>query len=539
MNLHRIPDDERDKFITLTKEIVTAFKNNEILHKKDLEQKKRELTRWLKLSRFPSNSNILQFLDPVDRESLTPEQMFILSKKPSRTISGISVVAVMTAPAPCPGHCSYCPRGENAPQSYTGKEPAAMRGIQNEFDPYRQVKERIRQLKSIGHAANKIHLVIQGGTFLSTPESEQVAFMKGCLDAINDHLSKNFKEAVSLSEKAINASNVGITFETRPDYCEEYHVKRMLELGGTWVEIGVQTLNDDILKKIKRGHDVEYTKRAFRIARDAGLKITAHMMPNLYSSPEEDIAMFKTLFNDDDLKPDALKIYPCLVLENTRLYTEWKEGTYKPYDEKTVVEVLAKVKNELPPYVRIQRIQRDIPRYLIQYGVEHGNLREIVHRYMDKHGLKCRCIRCREVGLRMRKENMDPGLPELVTMKYRAADSVEYFLSYENRDLDVLFAFLRLRIPGPASIIPDADNSAIIRELHVYGKELAVGKSPDTDFSWQHKGLGAGLIKVAEEISLSSEDRKRLLVTSGLGTRNYYRKHDFSLEEPYMVKTLK
>ncbi|MFW9996279.1 MAG: tRNA uridine(34) 5-carboxymethylaminomethyl modification radical SAM/GNAT enzyme Elp3 [Candidatus Odinarchaeota archaeon] len=537
MNFLRIPDEDQDKFIILAKEIATAFRNGEILHKRDLELKKREITRWLKLSKYPSNSNILQFLDPIDREQLTPEHMDILRKKPSRTISGISVVAVMTAPAPCPGQCWYCPRGENAPQSYTGKEPAAMRGIQNEYDPYKQVKDRIRQLKSIGHAANKIHLVIQGGTFLALPVTDQESFIKGCLDAINGQNANNLKEAIKLADNAVGVNNVGITFETRPDYCKENHVRRMLDLGGTWVEIGVQTLDEDILRHVHRGHDINAVKHAFKVSRDAGLKITAHMMPNLFSTPEKDVSMFDTLYNDPDLKPDALKIYPCLVLEGTQLNEELKAGNYQPYDENTVINVLARIKSFTPPHVRIQRIQRDIPQYLILHGVKHGNLREIVHRYMEEHGWRCRCIRCREIGLKMRKENIEPCPPELVVRHYEAGGSDEFFFSYENLDQDVIFGFLRLRLPTERSIIPNPLNAGVIRELHVYGKELAVGKKPDTKYSWQHKGLGSGLIRTAEE-TCHEFGKNRLFVTSGLGTRKYYKKHGFKLHSPYMVKEL-
>ncbi|MHA2295962.1 MAG: tRNA uridine(34) 5-carboxymethylaminomethyl modification radical SAM/GNAT enzyme Elp3 [Candidatus Hodarchaeales archaeon] len=537
MKFEQISDKDQEKYAILAKEIATAFKKGEILKKQDLELKKREITRWLKLPRFPSNSNILQFLDPIDREHLTPEHMDILRKKPSRTISGISVVAVMTPPAPCPGHCWYCPRGENAPQSYTGKEPAAMRGIQNEYDPLRQVQDRMRQLKSIGHAANKIHLVIQGGTFLALPTRDQESFIKGCLDGINGRKASNLKLAIDLADKTIGVSNVGTTFETRPDYCRKDHVQRILNLGGTWVEIGVQTLDEDVLRFVHRGHDVAAVKSAFRTARDAGLKITAHMMPNLFSTPERDVNMFELLYTDPDLKPDALKIYPCLVLEGTRLYEEWKAGRYQPYSETAIVDVLAKIKSITPPYVRIQRIQRDIPQYLIFYGVKHGNIREIVHEHMDRHGQKCLCIRCREIGLKMRKENVEPGTPELVIKNYNAAGSDEFFFSQEDRDQDIIFGFLRLRMPTEESLIPSPTDSGVIRELHVYGKELAIGKKPDTKYSWQHKGLGAELIRAAENTCLES-GKKKLYVTSGLGTRNYYRKHGFKLESPYMVKVL-
>ena len=283
---------------------------------------------------FPDNtypphrsiSEILEFIDSNDRLTAKNKDFLrdFLRVRKVRTISGIAVVAVMTKPSPCPGKFIYCPDVLGAPKSYTGREPAAMRGIQNQFDPKSQVTARINQLRAIGHSLDKIHLVIMGGTFLANPLEYQEFFMINCLDGITGNTSTSLQIAKQNSEQSVQR-NVGITFETRPDYCKEAHVNRMLELGGTWVEIGTQTLSDDVLRYVQRHHTSQDIEDAIRIARDGGLKVTLHMMPNLFQTPDEDIEIFKTLYQDSRYVPDALKIYPTLVLPNTPLFDLWQK----------------------------------------------------------------------------------------------------------------------------------------------------------------------------------------------------------------------
>lgn len=506
-----------------------------------LETLKRSIAKQYRLKRFVRNSEIIEYILTSEDFAEYEKDYLIqfLQIRKVRTISGIAVVAVMTKPYSCPGDCIYCPEVNGAPKSYTGKEPAAMRGAQNNFIPKKQVQARLKQLKSIGHPLDKIHLVIMGGTFLATPLEYQEYFVKECLDGITGKTSTNLKNAQRYAETSINR-NVGITFETRPDYCTGPHVSKILELGGTFVEIGLQTLSDKILKFIQRHHTLEDIEKAIRYARDGGLKVTVHMMPNLFQTPEEDVLMFEKLYTDPRYIPDAIKIYPTLVLPNTRLYKLWKEKTYIPYDIDDVLDVITSIKSKTPPFVRIQRIQRDIPAYLIVDGGRSGNLREMARRKLSEQGGKCSCIRCREVGhqTNLGDKTWIDKEKKYHIFEYHASDGIEHFISFETSDRETLFGFLRLREPSsylfrPETIDPPA---TLIRELHVYGRLVGIGKIPK-ELEWQHRGLGQGLISLAEEISLERGYNK-IVVTSGIGVRDYYRKLKYNQKGPYMVKSL-
>ncbi len=522
-------------------ELIQALMNEPAPTRAKLETLKRNIARQYRLKRFVRNSEILEYvlaskgLTEHDKDYLTQ----FLQVRRVRTISGIAVVAVMTKPSSCPGKCIYCPEVNGAPKSYTGKEPAAMRGAQNDFIPKKQVQARMNQLKSIGHPLDKVHLVIMGGTFLATPSDYQEYFVKECIDGITGKTSNNLEEANQNAETS-TYRNVGITFETRPDYCTDSHVGRILQLGGTWIEIGLQTLSDEILQFIQRHHTLEDVENAIRYARDGGLKVTAHMMPNLFQTPEEDISMFEKLYTDSRYIPDAIKIYPTLVLPNTRLFELWKNGDYLPYTAEEVVKVIATIKSMTPPFVRIQRIQRDIPAYLIVEGVRSGNLREQAQEILTERNKKCSCIRCREVGhqtnlgdLSWREKDQKYQIFE-----YPTSDGIEHFISFETSDKKTLFGFLRLREPSAYAFRPETLDplSTIIRELHVYGKLVGIGKLPK-DLEWQHRGIGRKLISIAEEIS-SERGYQKILVTSGLGVRDYYHKLGFKKDGVYMGKRL-
>ncbi|MFW9903046.1 MAG: tRNA uridine(34) 5-carboxymethylaminomethyl modification radical SAM/GNAT enzyme Elp3 [Candidatus Thorarchaeota archaeon] len=506
-----------------------------------LETLKRKIAKQYQLKRFVKNSEILEYilnsegLADTIKENLTQ----LLQVRKVRTISGIAVVAVMTKPSPCPGKCIYCPEVDGAPKSYTGKEPAAMRGAQNDYIPKKQVLARLDQLKSIGHPLDKIHLVIMGGTFLATPIEYQEYFVKECLDGITGKTSNDLIMAKQNAETSMYR-NTGITFETRPDYCTETHVNTILQLGGTFVEIGVQTLSDQIMRYIQRHHTIKEVEAAIRFSRDGGLKVTVHMMPNLFQTPDEDIEMFKTLYTDPRFIPDAIKIYPTLVLRNTRLYKLWKNGTYDPYSSDEVVNVVASIKSMTPPFVRIQRIQRDIPAFLILDGVCHGNLREIARQRLGELNQQCSCIRCREVGhqTNLGDQSWRDKEHNYYSYEYPASDGIEHFISFETIDKKTLFAFLRLREPSTLSFRPETLDppATIIRELHVYGKLVRIGELPK-EIEWQHRGIGQQLISLAEEISCERGYQK-ILVTSGLGVRDYYRKLGFSAEGAYMGKRI-
>ena len=509
--------------------------------REDLNRIKLEIARKYYLDGIPSNAELISLLKPEEREKL----LLILRRKAARTISGVTVIAVMTKPWPCPQRlpCAYCPGGPpyGIPQSYTGHEPAAMRGLQNQFDPYMQVKHRIRQLEAIGHTVDKIELIVMGGTFPATPLDYQEWFIKKCLDAITETSSSSLEEAKKFAERS-KRRNVGITVETRPDWAREEHVDHMLSMGVTRVELGVQNIYDDIYRLVNRGHTVKDVVEATRILKDSGLKVVYHMMPGLPGSNfERDLNAFKTIFSDSCFKPDMLKIYPCLVLKGTKAYEWWKKGEYRPYTTEEAADLIVEVKKIIPPWIRIMRVQRDIPAYLIEAGVKRSDLRQLIQEKLKKLGVRCRCIRCREVGHRWLKEDVkpDPDHVKVYINREEASDGIDLFISVEDRVNDVLIGYLRLRIPSEKAHRSEINEkpSAIIRELRVYGPLVPVGKHFDK--AWQHKGYGAMLLAEAERIAKEEHDRRKILVTSALGTKMYYMRFGYKYDGPYMSKELK
>ena len=501
------------------------------------EELKLTVARRYLLPGIPRNSDILDAVSAEQRRALRER----LQLKRVRSVSGVHVIGVMSAPDHCPhGRCAYCPQENDAPTSYTGYEPAAMRAKQNNFDPYDQLSSRLAQLRAIGHRASKVEVVVQGGTFLARPIEYQQHFMKRCLDALNGSESVSLDEAKA---KAWSSSvrNVGLTFETRPDWARAEHVDLMLSHGATRVEIGVQTLNDSVLQLVERGHSVKDVAKSFQIVKDAGLKIVAHMMPGLPgSTSEQDLDGFKRLVSDPVFRPDMLKIYPCLVVRGTKVYDWWRNGAYTPLDAERAAALIASVKEFIPPWMRIMRIQREIPARLILAGPNKGNLRERAVALLRESGRRCRCIRCREVGHRRMKENIEPD-PEdvmLVRTHYESSAGTEVFLSKEDPKTDTLVAYLRLRIPSASAhrVEIRSKPASVVRELHVCGPAVPVGEHDAA--SWQHKGHGASLLKEAERLSTEEYDAVKILVLSALGTREYYSRAGYEQDGPYMSKRL-
>jgi elongator complex protein 3 len=492
------------------------------------------------LSNIPSNSEIIAALTLEERKRLLP----ILRRKGTRTISGVTVVAVMTKPYACPQPepCAYCPGGPstNSPQSYTGHEPAAMRGGQNSYDPYAQVQSRVAQLTAIGHKVDKIELIVMGGTFPATPPEYQEWFIQRCLDAVTDKPSKDLAEAKANAETS-PVRNVGITVETRPDWAKQPHIDAMLNMGVTRMELGVQNPDDEIYHKVGRTHTVADVAQATQIAKDAGLKLVYHMMPGMPgSNPEKDLAAFQSVFSDSRFKPDMHKIYPCLVIEGTKTYQWYKAGTYEPYSSEQAAELVAEVKRMLPSWVRVMRVQRDIPARLIVAGVKKSNLRQLAQDVLNAHGEHCRCIRCREVGHRLAADHVKPD-PQNITVQsttYEASGGKEVFISAEDLQNDVLIGYLRLRIPSDRAHRPEitAIPSAIVRELHVYGQLVPVGKHLAS--GWLHRGYGKILLSAAERIAREEYGLKKLLVISALGTKQYYMRQGYSRDGVYVSKLL-
>jgi len=506
----------------------------------DVNHIKMQISAKYKLEKVPSNSEIIRTLKLEEKRKLLP----LLRRKTTRTISGITVIAVMTKPYPCPQPkpCAYCPGGPpfGVPQSYTGFEPATMRGIQNEFDPYLQVKSRIEQLKAIGHNVDKIELIVMGGTFPATPLDYQTSFIKGCLDAITTKESTNLEEAKKNAEKS-RVRNVGITVETRPDWAKEKHVDQMLNIGVTRVELGIQNPNNEIYGLVGRTHTVLDVIQATRIAKDSGLKVVYHLMPGLPgSNRKKDLKAFKEIFTDSNFKPDMIKIYPCLVLKDTEAYEWYCEDTYRPYTNEEAANLIVEIKKVIPPWIRIMRVQRDIPAPLIVAGVNRSNLRQLVQQKLKEQGIQCRCIRCREVGHRTAasKAKPNPNNVKILTTRYAASEGEEIFISAEDPENDVLIGYLRLRIPSKKSHRPEikAQPCSIVRELHVYGPLVPVGRHLVK--AWQHKGYGSILLAEAERITKEDFDFKKISVISALGTRQYYMRFGYQYDGVYMSKML-
>ncbi|XP_053301923.1 elongator complex protein 3 [Pleuronectes platessa] len=478
------------------------------------------------------------------RRALVPK----LKAKPIRTASGIAVVAVMCKPHRCPhisftgNICVYCPGGpdsdfEYSTQSYTGYEPTSMRAIRARYDPYLQTRHRVEQLKQLGHSVDKVEFIVMGGTFMALPEEYRDYFIRNLHDALSGHTSNNVAEAVRYSERS-NTKCVGITIETRPDYCLKRHLSDMLGYGCTRLEIGVQSVFEDVARDTNRGHTVRAVCESFHLAKDAGFKVVAHMMPDLPNvGMERDVEQFIEFFENPAFRPDGLKLYPTLVIRGTGLYELWKTGRYKSYTPSALVDLVARILALVPPWTRVYRVQRDIPMPLVSSGVEHGNLRELALARMKDMGTECRDVRTREVGIQEIHHKVRPYQVELVRRDYVANGNWETFLSYEDPEQDILIGLLRLRRCSPQSFRPELKGGvSIVRELHVYGSVVPVSSRDPSKF--QHQGFGTMLMEEAARIAKDEHGSGKLAVISGVGTRNYYRKMGYELEGPYMVKDL-
>jgi elongator complex protein 3 len=453
-------------------------------------------------------------------------------RKISRTISGVTPVAVMGKPIGCPGECVYCPTFSDAPKSYTSESPAVLRAKACGYDARRQVEERLRIFSSMGHPADKVELIVMGGTFLAYPRDYQYQLIKDCYDALNGCVSSSLEEAKSLNETAEHRC-VGLYIETRPDWCQEEQVKAMLEFGTTRVELGVQTLDDDIFRLVKRGHVVADVVKATRLLKEYGLKVYYHWMPGLPGSDVgHDLELSSRLFSDADFRPDGIKIYPTLVVQDTELEKWYRQGRYQPYPDDEMADLVADIKSLIPKYVRIPRVMRDMPPQFIVAGCKDLALRSAVKKRMEEMGVECRCTRCREYGHRLR-DGWKTGEPRLNRFDYEASGGKEIFLSLED-EKETLFGLLRLRVGGLAV---GNGNLAMVRELHVFGSEVPLGERNNA--AAQHRGLGRELLEEAGRIAREEFKMRRIAVISGVGAREYFRSEfGYSLDGHYMVKEL-
>lgn len=510
----------------------------------DLENAKRQIAKKYKIGTL-LNSLILeqyrQHLKLGAKRDLLLEKL--LRKRSVRTLSGIAPVAVLTKPYECPGQCAYCPREKDVPVSYLSNEPAVMRAIRCHYDPYRQVTLRLKSLEDNGHEPQKIEIIVIGGTWSYLPQKYKYWYILNCFKAANDYTKnrknlkvKRLKSPIRLAEKLTELKRalqveqkknenalyriIGLTLETRPDYINEKELIEMRTLGCTRVEIGVQAIDDKVLKLNRRGHNVAEIVKATKLLKRYGFKITYHLMPALPgSTPQLDLKLFKKIFNDENFQPDQIKFYPTVVTKGSLLYDWYKKGKYLPYSDKVLQNLIIKCKALVPEYVRIIRLIRDIPGESIVAGNKITNLRQI----MKNKGVQCACIRCREAKEQNLIENY-----QISVIKYRASGAWEYFIQAESQDKQILYGFCRLRIDRESPISP-----ALIRELHVYGELVPPGAIQKV----QHRGLGKILMNQAEDL-VRANKVKQIAVISGVGVRNYYRKLGYRLQESYLKKQL-
>ena len=489
----------------------------------------------------------------IDEGEIDPDPLLLdrIRMKPVRTSSGVAPVTVLTAPAGCPGQCIFCPDDWRMPKSYIYDEPGAQRAERDGFDPFKQTLGRIDAFESIGHDTSKVELLILGGTWSAYGQDYREWFVRRCFDAMNSYRDPGYVTSSSLEEaqqsNVLSAHrNVGLVVETRPDWITPDEIRHMRRLGVTKVQIGVQSLDDEVLELNKRGHTVAEVRQALGLLRTAGFKLHLHWMPNLYGATlDSDRVSFRRFYDDPAIRPDELKIYPCSLIAGTELYQKWLAGDYYPYSEPELVALLADIKPSVPPYTRINRLFRDIPAHHIEAGVKTSNLREVVQKELTRRGVRCGCIRCREVG---RQQVREEAL-RLTVSTYTTDLTVEHFLQFvvveegerdshaAHQERAPLAGFLRLSLPktptaGSRAFLEEIRGNAMIREVHVYGPALAIGRSEAG--AAQHVGVGTRLLAEARRLSRAA-GFDRISVIAATGTQAYYAARGFEPGDLYMT----
>lgn len=511
--------------------------------------------------RFPRIPELVKTVREIDADANSKQRLIsFLRQKKVRTDSGVAPITLLTKPYACPGKCVYCPTEVRMPKSYISSEPAASRALRLNFDPYRQVVQRVQALERNGHEAKKIELIIKGGTWSAYPWTYRKWFIKRCYDAANhlqalarDSKRKTYR-SLPASQKANETSEyrvIGLTIETRPDWVNPQEIIRLRELGVTRVELGIQALDDRILEYTKRGHTIADAVRATILLKAAAFKTDYHFMPGQPgSTPAHDIEMYQRLFSDPAFRPDMVKLYPCVVLPNAELQEWYSAGTFKPLEGEELIEAMIAMQTITPLYCRVPRLIRDFPSTDISGGNKVTNLREEIERRMQVRGIKLWDLRVREAGHR---PPLAPDIvPQLFVEAYENAGGTEYFLSIEDPDRTTVLAFLRLRLPDHAfvpddaktakmlgeirQVFPELKGAAYIRELHTYGQALALRQAHGE--AVQHRGFGKRLLAEAERIA-KTHGHWRMAVISGIGVREYYRMNGYRLKGSYMVKNLK
>jgi elongator complex protein 3 len=521
---------------TMLREVIQDMMKEEDISKNKIWHIVKNIAKKYGYATVPNNILLLQACNAEERKKLWQH----LKVKPIRDSSGVAVITVATKPMGCVSNCIFCPTVSIAPKSYTGLEPAIQRAIRKKFDPFKQVQDRLQQYKLMGHISDfgsKIEVIILGGTFLALPKDYKEAFLKGIYDGLNNSIAENLITAQKTNETASNRC-IGMTIETRPEYCMEKHVDEMLDYGITRVEIGVQSIYEDVVKFAERGHTVKDSINATRIARDAGYKIVYHVMPGLpLSDFSRDLKMFEEIFSNPDFMPDDLKIYPTMVMPGTKLQKMWERGEFIPMTDEETLKMLVEIKKIVPPFVRIRRILRDFSAPTVSSGPKKSNIRELALQILKEQGFRCNCTRCREPAHAKKIYGIDLDMDsvKLIRRDYDAGEGKEIFLSFEDTKNNVLVALLRLRVPSSSFHRKEMKNASVVREIHTYG-----GHVPINSFSneLQHKGFGKNLLQEAAIISKEEFDKKKIVVIAGTGVKQYFVNQGFYYDGPYVSKNL-
>lgn len=549
-NYHKLAP-EKERFIQccsdITLELIQSVTNPNLSTKEiNLNGLIMANSKKYKLKNQPRLTDIINSIPDQYKKYLLPK----LKAKPVRSASGVSIVALESIPHRCPhiaytgNICVYCPGGpdsdfEYSAQSYTGYEPTSMRAIRARYDPYEQCRGRIEQLKQLGHSVDKVEYIVMGGTFMSLPNEYRENFITQMHNALSGYNGNDLDEAIRYSQQS-KTKCVGITIETRPDYCTETHLDDMLRYGCTRLEVGVQSIYEDVARDTNRGHTVQSVCETFAVAKDAGYKIVSHMMPDLPNvGLERDIEQFIEYFENPAFRTDGLKIYPTLVIRGTGLYELWKIGKYQSYNANVLVDLVARIMALVPPWTRIYRVQRDIPMPLVTSGVDNGNLRELALARMKDFGTTSRDVRTREVGIQEIHSKIQPDQIELIRRDYYANGGWETFLAYEDPKQDILIGLLRLRKASKKYTYRKEftkQRTSIIRELHVYGSVVPLHSRDPRKF--QHQGFGTLLMEEAERIAREEHGSEKISVISGVGVRNYYSRLGYELDGPFMSKAI-
>ncbi|MDD3302700.1 MAG: tRNA uridine(34) 5-carboxymethylaminomethyl modification radical SAM/GNAT enzyme Elp3 [Candidatus Gracilibacteria bacterium] len=575
-------------------EIINLSLERKIDNKADFHKTQNEVYKKYKLPEAIQLVEILERYNELIKKGVYKEDnnlKKVLRKRGVRSLSGVTVISLLTESFPCPGKCLYCPTFEGLPKSYIPNEPAVQRAKLNDFDPIRQIHNRLRALEITGHKIEKNDVRIIGGTWSFYPKKYRDNFIKGIYDAFNTYdemkehieetdtsndkfasfrlkegyklsLSKNLEEAKKINETA-RCRIIGIAVETRPDLVTPEEIKSLRQYGVTRVEIGYQTTIDEINRLNCRGHGNKESIEATHLLKDAGFKVVAHMMPNLLgSNPELDKKSMKEIWDNSDFRPDEIKIYPMVVTQNSPLTKIWQAGKFKAYDDETLIDLMCDLESYIPEYVRINRTYRDIPASEILHGSTLSNLRQIVENKLESKGIKMLDIRHREI----KDKKNNPQDATLHTLKYEASGGTEYLLTFEDPEDRTIFSLLRLRLPNGNchpelvsgsskctnlfndsgsspegqndnlySLLPELQNSALIREIHTFGDQLSIGEAGST--FGQHIGFGKKLIEEAEKIA-KENGYKKVAVIAGVGVREYYKKRGYTLDGEYMTKLI-